>query len=208
MSKLSVAEAAEKFKVSKEAIHNRIRRGSLDCVIEHGTKYVLIDEPATPVQEPSDTKYYSYIEEENNSLKAKVKELEKQNLSLREQKEQMLILEKKKIEQIYKERDEQLKQVLHTITSKFLPHMDNKVEEYVDVEDIETSTVEVKDLDLRSSEPMTLKSFLKLKKYKPAKRLRIKNRFKRLIGSDDRIMRKKGKVYIDPVKYDYRDLLE
>lgn len=208
MSKLSVAEAAEKFKVSKEAIHNRIRRGSLDCVIEHGTKYVLIDEPATPVQEPSDTKYYSYIEEENNSLKAKVKELEKQNLSLREQKEQMLILEKKKIEQIYKERDEQLKQVLHTITSKFLPHMDNKVEEYVDVEDIETSTVEVKDLDVRSSEPMTLKSFLKLKKYKPAKRLRIKNRFKRLIGSDDRIMRKKGKVYIDPVKYDYRDLLE
>lgn len=208
MSKLSVAEAAEKFKVSKEAIHNRIRRGSLDCVIEHGTKYVLIDEPATPVQEPSDTKYYSYIEEENNSLKAKVKELEKQNLSLREQKEQMLILEKKKIEQIYKERDEQLKQVLHTITSKFLPHMDNKVEEYVDVEDIEASTVEVKDLDITSSEPMTLKSFLKLKKYKPAKRLRIKNRFKRLIGSDNRIMRKKGKVYIDPVKYDYRDLLE
>lgn len=208
MSKLSVAEAAEKFKVSKEAIHNRIRRGSLDCVIEHGTKYVLIDEPVTPVQEPSDTKYYSYIEEENNSLKAKVKELEKQNLGLREQKEQMLILEKKKIEQIYKERDEQLKQVLHTITSKFLPHMDNRVEEFVDVEDVETSTVEVKDLDVTSSEPMRLKSFLKLKKYKPAKRLRIKNRFKRLIGSDNRIMRKKGKVYIDPVKYDYRDLLE
>ena len=208
MSKLSVAEAAEKFKVSKEAIHNRIRRGSLDCVIEHGTKYVLIDEPAAPAQEPSDTKYYSYIEEENNSLKDKVKELEKQNLNLREQKEQMLIQEKKKIEQIYKERDEQLKQVLHTITSKFLPHIDNKVDEFVDVEDIETSTVEVKDLDDRASEPMTLKSFLKLKKYKPAKRLRIKNRFKRLIGSDKRIMRKKGKVYINPIKYDYRDLLE
>ena len=208
MSKLSVAEAAEKFKVSKEAIHNRIRRGSLDCVIEHGTKYVLIDEPATPAQEPSDTKYYSYIEEENNSLKDKVKELEKQNLNLREQKEQMLIQEKKKIEQIYKERDEQLKQVLHTITSKFLPHIDNKVDEFVDVEDIETSTVEVKGLDDRASEPMTLKSFLKLKKYKPAKRLRIKNRFKRLIGSDKRIMRKKGKVYINPIKYDYRDLLE
>ncbi len=208
MSKLSVAEAAEKFKVSKEAIHNRIRRGSLDCVIEHGAKYVLIDEPATPVQEPSDAKYYSYIEEENTSLKEKVKELEKQNLTLREQKEQMLIEEKKKIEQIYKERDEQLKQVLHTITSKFLPHMDKKVDEFVDVEDIGASSVEVEEFDQVDSEPMSLKSFLKLKKFKPAKRLRIKNRFKRLIGRDDRIMRQKGKVYIDPIKYDYRDLLE
>ena len=213
MSKLSVAEAAEKFKVSKEAIHNRIRRGSLDCVIEHGVKYVLIDEPSPAGKEPSDAKYYSYIEEENNTLKQKVKELEKQNLNLREQKEQMLIEEKKKIEQIYKERDEQLKQVLHTITSKFLPHIDTQsidktADEIVDVEDVEASSVYVSDLDEMVSEPMTLKSFLKLKKYKPGKRQRIKNRFKRLIGRDNRIMRKKGKIYIEPLKYDYQDLLE
>lgn len=210
MSKLSVAEAAEKFKVSKEAIHNRIRRGSLDCVIEHGTKYVLIDEPATPVQEPSDTKYYSYIEEENTQLKDKIKELEKQNLNLREQKEQMLIQEKKKIEQIYKERDEQLKQVLNTITSKFLPHMDTQhmtqsVQEVVDVED---TSIEVDDVAAIESEPMSLKKFLKLKAYKPGKHQRVKNRFKRLVGVDSRVIRKKGKIFIDPLKYDYRDLLE
>ena len=213
MSKLSVAEAAEKFKVSKEAIHNRIRRGSLDCVIEHGTKYVLIDEPATLAQEPSDTKYYSYIEEENSSLKDKIKDLEKQNLSLREQKEQMLIQEKKKIEQIYKERDEQLKQVLHTITSKFLPNIDSQqvsetAQEFVDVEDMTESSVEVDDLSNMRSEPISLKRFLKLKAYKPAKRQRVKNRFKRLVGVDARVIRKKGKILIDPVKYDYRDLLE
>jgi len=213
MSKLSVAEAAEKFKVSKEAIHNRIRRGSLDCVIEHGTKYVLIDEPATPVQEASDTKYYSYIEEENSHLKEKIKELEKQNLNLREQKEQMLIQEKKKIEQIYKERDEQLKQVLHTITSKFLPHMDTQhvtqtAQEVVDVEDVADSSIDVDDLSAMEGEPISLKKFLKLKAYKPGKRQRVKNRFKRLVGVDNRVMRKKGKIFIDPLRYDYRDLLE
>lgn len=213
MAKLSVAQAAEKFKVSKEAIHNRIRRGSLDCVIEHGTKYVLIDEPSEPKQE-SNTKYYSYIEDENTTLKNKIRALEEQNLKLREQKEQMLIEEKQKIEQIYKERDEQLKQVLNTITSKFLPqmnqtHIDETVEDIVDVEDIaETRSFKKSKYLQGENEPMRLKSFLKLKDYKPGKHQRIKNRFKRLIGIDERIVRQDGKIFIDPLKYDYRDLLE
>lgn len=213
MSKLSVAEAAEKFKVSKEAIHNRIRRGSLDCVIEHGNKYVLIDEPVSVPAEVKDTKYNLYIEEENRDLKQKINELEQQNLGLREQKEELLVQEKEKIEQIYKERDEQLKQVLHSITSKFLPHMqtartEETVSSYVEADDIIDSSFEVNDLRDINSAPMSLKSFLKIKKYKPAKRQRIKNRFKRLIGSDDRVVRKDGKVFVDPVKYDYQDLLE
>jgi len=206
MSKLSVAEAAEQFKVSKEAIHNRIRRGSLDCVIEHGVKYVLIDEPAAAAKAPENDKYYSYIEDENRVLKEKITELETQNLTLRDQKEKMLIEEKKKIEQIYKERDEQLKQVLHTITSKFLPHneqnlVDEPADDIVDVE-------EVNDNKETYSEPIRLKRFLKLKAYKPAKRQRVKNRFKRLVGRDERVVRTDGKIFIDPVKYDYQDLLD
>jgi predicted DNA-binding protein YlxM (UPF0122 family) len=206
MSKLSVAEAAEQFKVSKEAIHNRIRRGSLDCVIEHGVKYVLIDEPASATKVPENDKYYSYIEDENRALKEKVIDLEKQNIRLRDQKEIMLIEEKKKIEQIYKERDEQLKQVLHTITSKFLPHIEQKLvdETASDIVDVE----EVRDNKEAYSEPIRLKRFLKLKAYKPAKRQRIKNRFKRLVGRDERVVRTDGKIYIDPIKYDYKDLLE
>lgn len=202
MSKLSVAEAAEKFKVSKEAIHNRIRRGSLDCVIEHGMKYVLIDEPVEvkSVVEPVNDKYYSYIEDENSSLKQKVKDLENQNSKLRDQKEVMLINEKKNIEQVYKDRDEQLQKVLNTITTKFLPQMKEEhqaqesVEDFVDVEELQ-------------HEPIRLKEFLKLKAYKPAKRERIKNRFKRLIGQEERVFRHKGKVYIDPSRFDYGDLI-
>jgi len=212
MSKLSVAEAAEQFKVSKEAIHNRIRRGSLDCVIEHGVKYVLIDEPATVEKAPANDKFYSYIEDENRALKEKVTDLEKQNITLRNQKENMLIEEKKKIEQIYKERDEQLKQVLHTITSKFLPHIEEKLvdetaDDIVDVEEV-GETRPSGDNENTYSEPIRLKRFLKLKAYKPAKRQRIKNRFKRLIGRDERVVRTDGKIYIDPVRYDYQDLLE
>ncbi len=202
MSKLSVAEAAEKFKVSKEAIHNRIRRGSLDCVIEHGMKYVLIDEPATtvPASVPSEDKYYSYIEEENAQLKEKINKLEKQNSRLRDQREEMLLLEKQKIEQIYKERDEQLKQVLHTISTKFLPQLGEQ-----EKEDITQEVVDVVEVD---AEPIKLKAFLKLKDFKPAKTARIKNRFKRLVGQDVRVFRKDGKIYIDPNRYDYSDLLD
>lgn len=209
--KLSVAQAAEKFKVSREAIHNRIRRGSLDCVIEHGTKYVLIDEPAEAEKKPAEDKYYSYIEDENKTLKAKIKELEHLNLSLRDQKEQMLIEEKKKIEQIYKERDEQLKQVLHTISAKFLigtePHMDVNTD--LRAEGLKEKSVEhVVDVEALRNEPISLKKFLKLKSFKPAKHQRIKNRFKRLVGQDKRIFRQDGKIYIDPDKFDYKDLLD
>lgn len=200
MAKLSVAQAAEKFNVSKEAIHNRIRRGSLDCVIEHGVKHVLIDEEAQPTEEVQHDKYYAYIEDENISLKEKIKELEQLNGTLRNQKEMMLIEEKRKIEQIYKERDEQLKQLLNTITSKFLPHLEQRfVDEKID---------DVVDVEALFSEPIRLKRFLKLKDYKSAKSQRIKNRFKRLVGQDERVLRKEGKIYVDPVKYDYRDLLE
>jgi len=203
MSKLSVAEAAVKFKVSKEAIHNRIRRGSLDCVIEHGVKYVLLDEPSPQehenIQKIND-KYYSYIEDENLSLKTKIKELEEQNTSLRDQKEKMLIQEKEKIEQIYKDRDEQLKQVLQTISTKFIAHMQDESISEVPIETV----VDVHEMH---DEPIRLKDFLKLKDYKPAKRQRIKNRFKRLVGSDERVFRRKGKIYVNPLRYDYKDLI-
>ena len=204
MSKLTIAQAAAKFKVSKEAIHNRIRRGSLDCVIEHGVKHVVINDlPSIPeVKVNDDTKYYAYIEDENSSLKEKVKWLETKNSQLRDQKELMLLQEKKKIEQIYKERDLQLQQVLSTINTKFLQHQESQP--VLDEEEEDGDVVDVIEVQ---SEPIRLKYFLKLKDYKSAKRLRIKNRFKRLLGADERIFRKEGKIFIDPARYNYKDLL-
>ena len=73
MSKMTVAEASEYFKISKEAIHNRIRRGTLDCVIEHGTKYVVIGGVTPePVQTPAATVFeevtYGYVPKSMSSI--------------------------------------------------------------------------------------------------------------------------------------------
>lgn len=128
MSRMTVAEAAEHFNVSKEAIHNRIRRGTLDSIIENGVKYVVLQGVKTAEKlkvepkQPDNKKYYDYIEKENERLKEKVDKLESETLRLRDQREAMLIAEREKIEQIYKERDEQLKSILQVFASKLLPN--------------------------------------------------------------------------------------
>jgi hypothetical protein len=48
--------------------------------------------------------------------------LEKETSRLRDQREQMLIDERVKVEQIYKERDAQLRSILHVVATKFLSH--------------------------------------------------------------------------------------
>ena len=201
MGKLTVAEAAQHFNVSKEAIHNRIRRGTIDCVIEHGVKYVVIGEPSA-VSAAEDSKYYDYIEKENERLKERVGELERETRTLRDQREQMLIDERIKIEQIYKERDDQLRNVLQVVASKFLSaaSMESVIEEAVTAEVIETPQSE--------AALISLKAFLKLKKYKGKAKDRIKARFEKCAQSDERIIDKEGKLFLDTNRYDYSDLLK
>ncbi len=199
MSKMTVAEAAVHFNVSKEAIHNRIRRGSIDCIIENGTKYVVTG-TEEPVKPSSDSRYYEYIEQENERLKNRVEKLEDETRGLRDQREHMLIEEREKIETIYKERDEQLKNVLQVVATKFLANMsvENMIEDAVPAEVIEKEDVKAL---------VSLKDFLKLKGYKEKKREKIRKRFKKTAKDDSRIEIKKGKLYLDLEKYDYQDLL-
>jgi len=210
MSKMTVAEASEHFKVSKEAIHNRIRRGTLDCVIEHGTKYVLLEDnkESQPATAAGNDKYYSYIEQENAVLKAKISELEGETRSLREQREQMLIEEKVKIEQIYKERDAQLKSVLQVVASKFLTHqkMEEAIEEVVSEPEVLDDVIDV--VDEKDDEVVSLKQFLKLKMYSKKKRNKIKARFEKYAFDDERILVIKGKIYLKPNYFDYGDLIK
>ncbi len=53
-----------------------------------------------------------------------------------------------------------------------------------------------------------LKQFLKLKKYKEKAKEKIKERFKKCADKDARIIVKDGKIYMDPSRYDYSDLLK
>lgn len=202
MKKMTIADAAEYFNVSKEAIHNRIRRGSLNCIVENGVKYVAVEAAKnnTGTNLVSDNRYTQYIEEENVRLRDKVESLEKETTRLRDQREQMLIDERIKVEQIYKERDAQLRSVLHVVATKFLSHAN---EEAVMQEAINADIV---DTDIE--EWISLKSFLKLKRIKDKEKKKIKNRFESVAEEgDERLSVREGKIFLNPSQYDYSELL-
>ena len=90
---MTITDAAEFFGISKEAIHNRVRRGSLESEIIDGEKHVFVDEnkspktaatkktaapkttkTTTPRSTPPkvDDRYYNLLKEQNTQLKAKV----------------------------------------------------------------------------------------------------------------------------------------
>lgn len=207
MKKMTIADAAEYFNVSKEAIHNRIRRGSLDCIVDNGVKYVAVASAKgnnDTANIANDNRYTQYIEQENERLREKVDVLEKETTRLRDQREQMLIDERIKVEQIYKERDAQLRSVLHVVATKFLSHVntDTVMEEANAIDAINVDIVE-ESID----EWVSLKSFLKLKRYSDKERKKIKNRFESIADQDTRLHLRNGKIYLNPSEYDYSDLL-
>ncbi|MDX9756691.1 MAG: DNA-binding protein, partial [Sulfurimonas sp.] len=145
MQKLSISDAAEQLGVSREAIHNRIRRGSLQSVVEDGIKLVMLgdDDKIQAVLRKTDSKkslnhtderYYKFLEDQNIKLQQKVETLEGETRTLRDQKEKMLIEERIKIEQIYKEKDEQLKSIINAISSKFILSTPQNKEELFEAE--------------------------------------------------------------------------
>lgn len=207
MKKMTIADAAEFFNVSKEAIHNRIRRGSLDCIVDNGVKYVAVESAkgSALANNANDNRYTHYIEQENERLREKVDTLEKETTRLRDQREQMLIDERIKVEQIYKERDAQLRSVLHVVATKFLSHVntDMVMEEANGADSINADVVESDIIE----EWVSLKSFLKLKRYSDKEKKKIKNRFEELADEDVRLSIREGKIFLNPSEYDYSDLL-
>lgn len=221
MSKLTISDAAEHLGVSKEAIHNRIRRGSLQSVIENGVKLVILDPKQKAVSTPRksgikraagqiDERYYKFLEEQNAKLQQKVETLQNETRSLRDQKEQMLIKEREKIEQIYKEKDEQLKSILNAISSKFLLNTQSN-ELHIENELVEAEIEEKSEGDscqeelMQESRLVSLNKYLKNRNFSKKKRLKIKEKFKTESKGDSRVITVGKKYYIDLQKYDYSD---
>ena len=206
MPKMNVADAAEHFGVSKEAIHNRIRRGSLQSVVQDGIKFVVVDGsvalPNKTQKNPIalDNRYYKFLEEQNSTLQAKIEKLEEETKTLRDQKEKMLIEEKIKIEEIYLQKDEQLKNILNSLSSKFIlnapeAHTDEHVEAEIEIIQSETE-----------SELVSLKRYLKESSLKKNQRKKIKEKIKEIANKDQRITLKGKKIYLNLEKYDYSNL--
>ena len=209
---MSINDAAEHFGISKEAIHNRIRRGSLQSIIVNGIKMVVVDETQSKAGQKRATstrnatvnndRYYKLLQEQNDKLQKRVDTLEDETRTLRDQKEQMLIQEREKIERIYKEKDEQLKNILSSISSQFMLNapQETLIEEEMLEAEIESNFVE-------ESKIISLNKYLKKYDYSEKKVKKIKNRFKKSAKKDERIVVVGKKYYLDTAKYDYSDII-
>jgi transposase len=199
MGKLTIQEAAKHFQISKEAIHNRIRRGTLVAFVENGIKYVLVEGDVKSEPNVSgNERYHLFLEEQNKTLQEKIERLEKDNASLRDQKEQMLIEERKKIEHIYQEKDAQLKNILQTLSAKFLlPNTATPPQQ-------EAQNVEVIEIE---EDAVSLKRYLKSLGFKSKKRQKTKARFRKIAVKDKRILLRENKMFVKPKRYSYSDIL-
>ena len=152
MQKLAVNEAAEILGITKEAVYNRIRRGSLKTLIENGTKFVILDEEpssekatktaskSTKTKSQND-EFVSYLLNELNELKSLNLNLQADKERLFKEKEQMLIERKNEILQIYKDRDEKLMQFLNAMQRPLLAPKNEDVSSEVAIEaEIENET--------------------------------------------------------------------
>ena len=213
MKKMTIADAAESFGVSKEAIHNRIRRGSLECMVENGVKYVAVASSKTPTSAAGDTRYTQYIEAENIRLRDKVDVLEKETTRLRDQRELMLIDQRISVEQIYKERDAQLRNILNVVATKFLSHVNPDVVMQEALNEEDTVQLDAINADIVPNAEMgegwiSLKEFLKLKRYGDSIKKNIKRRFKAAAyEGDERFIERGEKVFLNPALHDYSNLL-
>lgn len=221
--RFTIDEYSQRFKMSKEMVQSKLRDKRLNYIIEEGTTYIIvprsslnepqlkaIDEAAKAPQQtaPAPAKPKTTVgtiialyQKENRHLKEKIVQLEAKIDRLIADKEQMLRDERDRIEQVYSNKDEQLKNILELINAKLML----------------TQKSEVHDVDLHQDEPIEaswdqneyveLRQYLKSLDIKSSERKMIRRRFAEAFGSDVRIIQQNGQFYLDFSKYDYSDLL-
>lgn len=217
--RFSIDEYAKTFKMSKEMIHNKLKSKRLNYIIEGGITYIIVPKSAlseekqrdiqstqhtaaalsVPTTKTSVGMIIALYQKENNHLKLKVKELEAKIDSLVNDKEQMLIAERNRIEEIYTSKDEQLKNILEVLSTKLMLSQNSTVH---DVDATVSNTI-----PFSASGLIELKRYLKFIGIGSEGRKAVRGRFSDRYGSDVRIIQKEGEFYVDLSKYDYTDLL-
>ncbi|MDD5053353.1 MAG: hypothetical protein PHO27_11530 [Sulfuricurvum sp.] len=215
--RFTIDEYAKTFKMSKEMIQNKLRMKRLNYIIEGGITYIIV--PRSSLDEdkrqelaqknqsmPSTTQkttvgmIIALYQKENQQLKLKIKELEQKIDRLVNDKEQMLIAERQRIEEIYTSKDEQLKNLLEVIHTKLLLSRD------IDIQDADV-TPSPSVTPTLSSGIIELKRYLKFIGMNSDERKQVKRRFEAAFGSDIRVFQKEGEFFVDLSKYDYTDFL-
>ncbi len=206
MQKLSVSEAAEVLGVSREAIYNRIRRNTLQTLIEDGVKYVILDnneKANTPKTNTirkqknvsNDDRYIELLMQNIEELKQKVSNLELQKDELNKQKEELLIESRNEIERIYKDRDKQLKDVITLVTKPMLTYF--KKREIIDA-DYEELTPFDRDIMVTKTDDkwQNLEEYMEQKGYSEQKRKEINSQIVAKVGFNKNIKEENGVLFI------------
>jgi excisionase family DNA binding protein len=224
--KLTVIEAAKLLGVSKEAIYNRLRRGTLQSVMENGTKYIILTKNS--VQNPTvrkvessfDSAYIELLKLQLEEVKLKNAQLEADKERLISDKEKLLIESKEKIEAIYKEKDEQLKTILslanrqitvnnpdidtppmrqtpkETFFEENYEFVDEPLFEEADVLEEEAKNEVVETMFGSYNDWRDLRSYLKEKGFSKKEKQNISNKLGKKVGHDGDVMDKNGKIFI------------
>lgn len=220
--KLTVTEAAKLLGVSKEAIYNRLRRGSLQSVVEEGVKYILLTKTSSKESLSSrkatennaaESAYIELLKNQVEELKQKNEKLESDKERLVADKERLLIESKEKIEMIYKERDEQLKAILalanrqigvaSEVTSPPSTTFQRTAAEHGYVEEVDI-TDEEEDESVQEEEELLesysdwrdLRSYLKEKGFSKKEKQQINDVLTKKANQLNDVLDKNGKIFI------------
>ncbi len=222
--RLSIEEYASRFDLPITTVHDKLRKKELDYSIDEGIVHILLSSTPEPKDEQSATAtIITLYRQENIQLKEKIKSLEEKIDRLIDDKEQMLRDERSRIEQVYQNRDEQLKNVLELINTKLklsqpisistpinendLSYQDSDLQEKQTEQTIDADPIsEQSTLDL--DQRVSLRRYLKNIGLEPQHKRIVKRRFADAYGSDIRILQHKGEFYLDLSKFDYSDLLK
>lgn len=222
--KLTVQEAAKLMGVSKEAIYNRLRRGTLQSVVEDGVKYILFSKTNQKENHSTLRKtphviegaYVELLKAQLEEMKHKNERLELDKERLISDKEKLLIESKEKIEMIYKERDEQLKAILSLANRQivfspsqspmdFNADSSKKEDEFSSVvEGVEEADLYEDEEDVKKEEDIfhsysdwrDLRSYLKEKGFSKKEKQHISEKLEKKIGHASDVMDKNGKLFI------------
>lgn len=218
MSKVPVSEAAEILGVTKEAVYNRIRRGTLKTFEKDGAKYVVLDgyEPGTtanlaPNQPPKTSTEKSSKSAKSRKSKAgefdvnefllsQISELKEQNQNLQadkerlfREKEQILLNNKSEIAQIYRERDDKLRGFLSMLERPLLARQNGEYIAPIDVEFVESKLES-------DTKWISLAEFLKSQNLSGKSLKKTQNKIIKNIGKSKFIKFKEGVIMVKSKK--------
>lgn len=218
--RLTLEEYSKHFKMSKEMIHSKLRAKKLNYIIENSVTFIIVPRSSLEKEkcqeiheEKKKTKVVTKQEivvqkqkttvamilglykKENQQLKEKIAHLESKIDKLIDDKEQMLRDEIKKIEQVYSDKDSQLKNILELINTQLKSQKEETI-------------LEIEPISVEENQIIELKSYLKTLDIESYQKKVIKKRFLAVYGKDVRVIKQNGKLFLDFSRYDYSDLLE